>query len=135
MYEKSPQIVHKLFTSNKKPHFLSRKWVFGGLGRNRTCILGSGNPHTIRCTTRPWALENQSRPWGRLWGCSGGRTRTSDLRVMSPTSYQLLYPAIRIAKVFTIARFFIRFMDFLFSAGSYSELMNARPSLERYLRP
>ena len=24
---------------------------------------------------------------------SGGRTRTSDLRVMSPTSYQLLYPA------------------------------------------
>ena len=94
MYEKSPQIVHKLFTSNKKPHFLSRKWVFGGLGRNRTCILGSGNPHTIRCTTRPWALENQSRPWGRLWGCSGGRTRTSDLRVMSPTSYQLLYPAI-----------------------------------------
>ena len=26
---------------------------------------------------------------------SGGRTRTSDLRVMSPTSYQLLYPAMR----------------------------------------
>ncbi len=25
----------------------------------------------------------------------GGRTRTSDLRVMSPTSYQLLYPAMR----------------------------------------
>ena len=24
---------------------------------------------------------------------SGGRTRTSGLRVMSPTSYQLLYPA------------------------------------------
>ena len=27
-----------------------------------------------------------------LFGC-GERTRTSDLRVMSPTSYQLLYPA------------------------------------------
>ena len=27
-----------------------------------------------------------------LYG-SGGRTRTSGLRVMSPTSYQLLYPA------------------------------------------
>ena len=26
--------------------------------------------------------------------CSGDRTRTCDLRVMSPTSYQLLYPAI-----------------------------------------
>ena len=25
--------------------------------------------------------------------CGGGRIRTSDLRVMSPTSYQLLYPA------------------------------------------
>ena len=36
MYEKSPQIVHKLFTSNKKPHFLSRNGVFGGDGRNRT---------------------------------------------------------------------------------------------------
>src|SRR5699024_10754460 len=29
----------------------------------------------------------------RFYGC-GRRTRTSDLRVMSPTSYQLLYPAI-----------------------------------------
>jgi hypothetical protein len=26
--------------------------------------------------------------------CSGGRIRTFDLRVMSPTSYQLLHPAI-----------------------------------------
>ena len=26
--------------------------------------------------------------------CSGGQTRTDDLRVMSPTSYQLLHPAI-----------------------------------------
>ena len=25
---------------------------------------------------------------------SGGRTRTCDLRVMSPTSYRLLYPAV-----------------------------------------
>jgi hypothetical protein len=24
-----------------------------GLGRNRTCILGTGNPYTIHCTTRP----------------------------------------------------------------------------------
>ena len=30
---------------------------------------------------------------------SGGWTRTSDLRVMSPTSYQLLYPAIRLVKL------------------------------------
>jgi hypothetical protein len=32
--------------------------------------------------------------------CGGGRTRTYDLRVMSPTSYQLLHSAIfRAAKV------------------------------------
>ena len=29
-----------------------------------------------------------------VFNCSGGRIRTSDLRVMSPTSYQLLYPAV-----------------------------------------
>ena len=27
---------------------------------------------------------------------SGGRIRTCDLRVMSPTSYQLLYPAVEL---------------------------------------
>ena len=31
--------------------------------------------------------------YGICYGC-GGRTRTYDLRVMSPTSYQLLYSAI-----------------------------------------
>ena len=29
-----------------------------------------------------------------LFVCSGGRILTSDLRVMSPTIYQLLYPAV-----------------------------------------
>ena len=39
--------------------------------------------------------EYDKRPtvWVDLLFCSGGRTRTSDLRVMSPTSYQLLYSA------------------------------------------
>ena len=32
------------------------------------------------------------------WLGSGGRTRTSGLRVMSPTSYQLLYPAMLLLK-------------------------------------
>ena len=39
----------------------------------------------------------QNKKSGRLFQVvrcgSGGRTRTSDLRVMSPTSCQLLYPA------------------------------------------
>ena len=52
----------------------------------------------------PWRLGNVSklrlqrktdRPEGlSVHFCSGGRIRTSDLRVMSPTSYQLLYPAV-----------------------------------------
>ncbi len=35
----------------------------------------------------------KSRDFKTFYGC-GGRTRTYDLRVMSPTSYQLLYSAI-----------------------------------------
>jgi hypothetical protein len=29
------------------------------LGRNRTCILGTGNPYTIHCTTRPSHIGRQ----------------------------------------------------------------------------
>ena len=35
----------------------------------------------------------------RAFPCSGGRTRTDGLRVMSPTSYQLLHPAMWTANV------------------------------------
>ena len=35
----------------------------------------------------------------KAFPCSGGRTRTYDLRVMSPTSYQLLHPAMWTSKV------------------------------------
>ena len=45
-----------------------------------------------------WA-NRKSRKIFRLSGfSSGGRTRTSGLRVMSPTSYQLLYPAMLLLK-------------------------------------
>ncbi len=37
--------------------------------------------------------ENTTQTGGVFFGC-GGRTRTYDLRVMSPTSFQLLYSAI-----------------------------------------
>ena len=42
---------------------------------------------------------------------SGGWTRTNDLRVMSPTSYRLLYSAMWSAKVWTFfetTKFFLR---------------------------
>ena len=59
MYEKSPQIVHKLFTSNKKPHFLSRNGVFGGDGRNRTADTRIFSPllYQLSYITPLFALE------------------------------------------------------------------------------
>ena len=47
--------------------------------------------------TRVDSRNKRKKPVRRLVFClfsSGGRTRTSGLRVMSPTSYQLLYPAV-----------------------------------------
>ena len=40
----------------------------------------------------PATIKKRKSDLDFLYG-SGGRTRTSDLRVMSPTSCQLLYPA------------------------------------------
>ena len=40
----------------------------------------------------PATIKKEETLLDFLYG-SGGRTRTSDLRVMSPTSCQLLYPA------------------------------------------
>lgn len=40
-------------------------------------------------------------------GCGGSRTRTSDLGVMSPASYRLLYPAISEAKLLLSKTLFI----------------------------
>jgi hypothetical protein len=46
-------------------------------------------------------FKNTKKPldFSRGFLCSGNWTRTSDLRVMSPTSYLLLYPAISTAKI------------------------------------
>ena len=43
---------------------------------------------------RPLPTKKREKPYGFLSLSSGGRTRTSDLWVMSPTSCQLLHPAI-----------------------------------------
>ena len=53
---------------------------------------------------------------------SGGRTRTSGLRVMGPTSYQLLYPAM----YFTIRQLFLTYPNF------YRKKMVACPSFGFY---
>ena|GEM_PF-5632330 len=42
----------------------------------------------------PWQGRALPLSYSRIYG-SGNRTRTDDLRVMSPASYQLLHPAIK----------------------------------------
>ena len=52
-------------------------------------------------------IRKKEKPESFSFLSSGGRTRTSGLRVMSPTSYQLLYPAMRFvsAKVDKLSNF------------------------------
>lgn len=51
------------------------------------------------CTKRSSGHEKKEKSFNFSFFSSGGRTRTCDLRVMSPTSYRLLYPAMWTAKV------------------------------------
>ena len=55
----------------------------------------------------PATIKKRKSDLDFLYG-SGGRTRTSDLRVMSPTSCQLLYPAMYRQMVYDR---FIRFCE------------------------
>ena len=55
--------------------------------------LCSGNPSVATVNILTAQKENHPNWVVSFCGC-GGKTRTCDLRVMSPTSYQLLYPAI-----------------------------------------
>ena len=81
---------------------------YGGLGRNRTAdtrifspllyrlsyqafskmAVQTGIEPAISCVTGRHVNRYTTGPFG-----CGDRTRTCDLRVMSPTSYQLLHPA------------------------------------------
>lgn len=47
-----------------------------------------------RCRFESRLNNKKQTPFGVCFGGCGGRTRTYDLRVMSPTSFQLLYSAI-----------------------------------------
>ena len=62
--------------------------------------------------TDPCNIGTKKGKTFRFFLCSSGeRTRTSDLRVMSPTSYRLLYSAMWSTKVgtfFGIAKFYLR---------------------------
>ena len=55
--------------------------------------LCSGNPSVATVSIAHSTKKNHPNWVVSFCGC-GGKTRTCDLRVMSPTSYQLLYPAI-----------------------------------------
>ena len=66
-----------------------------------SCLLGNPNPlrgfwDFLRrlVSELPGSIKKSQGPKSLGLPSSGGRTRTYDLRVMSPTSYQLLHPAI-----------------------------------------
>ncbi len=87
----------------------------GGTKKNpasfETGLASSGN--WTRTSVRPRRIGARAPKISRIKNspslgsllCSGNWTRTSDLRVMSPTSYLLLYPAIWTANIQPFFRF------------------------------
>ena len=74
------------------PRRTSRGCLLGNQTRDFVADFFTGilRPSELGTTT-----NKKPRPLGLgFLSSSGGRTRTYDLRVMSPTSYQLLHPAI-----------------------------------------
>ena len=68
-------------------------------------VPGPFQPHRPFCETG----TKKGKTFRFFLGSSGGRTRTCDLRVMSPTSYRLLYLAVLDCKgtaFFCICKFF-----------------------------
>ena len=81
---------------NKKGDILERGCPFVRAKGIEPIRLSAPDPKSGLSTnfnTPATVLKNESRFY-ICFLCSGRRTRTSGLRVMSPTSYQLLYPAI-----------------------------------------
>ena len=65
------------------------------MGQTDLAVISPYSLPTISSQNHPNKKKNllKSEDLKRNFGC-GGRTRTYDLRVMSPTSFQLLYSAI-----------------------------------------
>ena len=80
------QFIHKSTVKNPAKIRLSRHCVRKML---------EGRSHARRKPTNGIVKPPKPSGFGGKSGC-GRRTRTSDLRVMSPTSFQLLYPAISV---------------------------------------
>ncbi len=130
----------------------------GGPRRNWTADTLSFNQLLYRLSYRTWwrswrDSNPRSPPWqgGMITtslqdlGC-GGRTRTCDLWVMSPTSYQLLYSAVSMAEdegfepprrlldlpVFKTGPFSLTWVIFLFGRPCWA-WTNDRPVMSRVL--
>ena len=86
--------------SNLFLHDLEAATYFAKQCKTRSChkspfVKGGfrGNVNVTEDISPPPPLQKRGETVKFLLFSSGGRTRTSDLRVMSPTSCQLLYPA------------------------------------------
>ena len=87
--------------------------VGGGLTRQRKpereAFLAVFSPK--HCASTRLAIKKALMLCIKAFPCSGGRTRTYDLRVMSPTSYQLLHSALLWDKCKRISRLKPNYID------------------------
>ena len=77
-------------------HFYEKSSVFSFVENHEKFVFPKSSPRLF-CGVRKFAKKLEKHRISFeircFYGC-GGRTRTYDLRVMSPTSFQLLYSAI-----------------------------------------
>ncbi len=108
-------------------------WVARRLGRDKAEMRNARKPlrgltlkRQRRRVSAPALIVN---PWVAAFrhdrSTSGGWTRTSDLRVMSPTSCQLLYPAIARGTVAQPAPF-VKTQSRVRGGGPYGRRMSRR---------
>ena len=149
-YRRGPSMVRNMRAVLKKASWGTRRIFRGirckkqafpvqkGYSVRRTASRGTRRIMDIRCSP-PSLVRNRSlgakkghhrnntKKTGQILRLvlfsSGGWTRTNDLRVMSPTSYQLLYPAMfgntKVGICFEFAKFFSLLLQILRSAARF----------------
>ncbi len=85
--------------------------------------LWYGTDHSVLKKAITETQQKKDKSCDLSFFSSGGWTRTNDLRVMSPTSYQLLYPAMfgntKVGISFEFTKFFSLLLQILRSAARF----------------
>ena len=105
--------------SVQKTGFYGTEGIFG----TRNPLLWYGTDHSMLKKAITETTKKTGQILRLVLFSSGGWTRTNDLRVMSPTSYQLLYPAMfgntKVGICFEFAKFFSLLLQILRSAARF----------------